>query len=334
MLPPPNSLDRRHKYGFRRSNPSWFSSANLLARSRATNLAVSVLAVVATLSFLLNVQLYYFPPTNAHSILSLPLLASLPRLQDSLDHLVVVPGHAIWVGIDPAQRMQPSEWAFQSFQTDQDTSRLEVFFQHISRAADIGLQDEKSLVVFSGGQTQHSSTTSEGESYLRLALASKVFGHDEFSRATSENYALDSFQNLVFSIARFHEVTGHYPSKITVVGYEMKRARFLDIHRTAIRWQDPFTYIGVDIPGDNSLARQGERENGYLPYAADLYGCHSFLSNKRKQRNYAARYPPYYLSNPRLASFLSWCPYEPTSIFPESLPWSTGLKTHIEQEKY
>jgi hypothetical protein len=40
-----------------------------------------------------------------------------------------------------------------------------------------------------------------------------------------EEYALDSYENLLFSIARFREVTGRWPEKITVIGYGMKQAR-------------------------------------------------------------------------------------------------------------
>jgi hypothetical protein len=110
------------------------------------------------------------------------------------------------------------------------------------------------------GQTHRTSTTTEAESYLRLAL---LAGHlpASFVRATTEDHALDSFQNLLFSIARFHEYTGRYPARITVIGYEMKRRRFTDLHRAAIRWpEERFDYIGVDPDGEERLlqAQQGE----------------------------------------------------------------------------
>jgi hypothetical protein len=81
-----------------------------------------------------------------------------------------------------------------------------------------------------------------------------------FIRATTEDHALDSFQNFLFSIARFHEYTDRYPEKITVVGYEMKRRRFTDLHRAALRWPlDKFDYIGVDPEGEEGIqAQQGE----------------------------------------------------------------------------
>ena len=82
---------------------------------------------------------------------------------------------------------------------------------------------------------------------------------DNFGRATTENYALDSFQNLLFSIARFREFTGHYPEHITVVGYDFKRPRFTQLHRAALRWpMEKFTYIGVDHDDHDRGAIEGE----------------------------------------------------------------------------
>ena len=45
---------------------------------------------------------------------------------------------------------------------------------------------------------------------MRLAHISNLIPTtaSDVLRATTENYALDSYQNLIFSIARFHEYTG------------------------------------------------------------------------------------------------------------------------------
>jgi hypothetical protein len=121
----------------------------------------------------------------------------------------------------------------------------------------------------------------------------------------------------------------------------MKRARFVELHRAAIRWpESQFNYIGIDMDGDNSQARQGEvggtfhwrlssdllpqRQNGYLPYLSDLYGCDTYLANKRRQRNYDARYPPYFFSCPELKQILEWCPAVHTQLFSSALPWSAA----------
>lgn len=110
------------------------------------------------------------------------------------------------------------------------------------------------------GQTRRASTTTEAESYLRLALTMNLLPSSEQVRATTEEHALDSYQNLLFSIARFHEYTGHYPARITIVGYEMKRRRFNELHRVALRWpEDKFNYIGIDAEGEDvAQAREGE----------------------------------------------------------------------------
>lgn len=103
---------------------------------------------------------------------------------------------------------------------------------------------------------------------MRLALSMDLFritatgASTPFSRATTETYALDSYQNLLFSVARFHEVTGRYPSQITVVGYEMKRRRFEELHRAAIRFPVVlFEYVGLEPPAtgdETTTAREGE----------------------------------------------------------------------------
>lgn len=82
-----------------------------------------------------------------------------------------------------------------------------------------------------------------------------------FPRATTETYALDSYQNLLFSFARFHEITGRYPVQVTVVGYEMKRRRFEELHRAALRFPAThFEYIGIEPAKEeeSESARIGE----------------------------------------------------------------------------
>lgn len=186
---------------------------------------------------------------------------------------------------------------------------------------------------------------------MRLALSADVFQSPKFARVTTEDHALDSFQNLLFSIARFHEYTGRYPIKITVVGYDFKRPRFEELHRAALRWpKENFKYIGLGPDNEHNLiAEKGEvshvvsldmrtilkqrpkRENGYIPYSTDLYGCRSFLLSKRRQRNPYNRFHSYYSSSPELQSLLDWCPKSrehTLALFQGSLPWSHALPAH------
>ena len=103
----------------------------------------------------------------------------------------------------------------------------------------------------------------------------------------------------MFSIARFHEVTGIYPIKITVVSFSFKQRRFETLHAPALRWPaDRFKYVGVNPPDstgfDLDRATDGETKNAAAPFEHDPYGCYSeVLKQKRKGRNPFHRTPPY-----------------------------------------
>ena len=122
------------------------------------------------------------------------------------------------------------------------------------------------------GHTSPFSATSEGESYLRFARATGLLpSADLFTRVTIEDAALDSFQNVLFSIARFRELTGAYPTRITVVGHNFKRRRFEDLHRLAIRWPKiRFTYEGVPL---GSEADEREAAAGEVRFSMASYSC-------------------------------------------------------------
>lgn len=175
-----------------------------------------------------------------------------------LSHLIIVAGHAIWTGSDPSNRDQDDDWILAPYQRG---GSVKTFWKHIARGVENVLSDPDSLLIFSGGQTrQDSPQSTEAQSYLRLAVAADLLpGPRVFPRVTTEEFALDSFQNLLFSFARFKEVTGRWPEKVTVVGYEMKRARFETLHRAALRIPaDRFRYIGIDDEGDTTVAYEGE----------------------------------------------------------------------------
>ncbi|KAG6812541.1 hypothetical protein H0H92_002310 [Tricholoma furcatifolium] len=216
----------------------------LFSRARVTNLGVVLLILFAVLSFLCNIRFLYFHRPSGHTDSS-ALLSTISRdpAVRNLNHLIVVPGHAIWKGTNPELRLREDQWVLEPYQMG--GGRVSAFFAHI----------------FRGGQTRAASTATEAESYMRLALAADVFhtGSAPFLRATTEDHALDSYQNLLFSIARFHEYSGRYPTKITVVGYEFKRARFTELHRAALRWPlANFHYIGVDPDTESPAVKEGE----------------------------------------------------------------------------
>ena len=130
--------------------------------------------------------------------------------------------------------------------------------------AEIAVADPSAVLIFSGGVTRpNSPAQSEAQSYLRLALDSGLL-MNRTHIAFAEDYALDSFQNLLFSLARFHEVVSgpyRWPEKITVIGFEMKRRRFEELHRKAIRWPSSnFHYIGVDVVDETARSSNWKGE--------------------------------------------------------------------------
>lgn len=155
-------------------------------------------------------------------------------------------------------------------------------------------------------------------------------------RMTTENFALDSFQNLMFSIARFREYTDTYPEKVTVVGYKFKEKRFRDLHARALRWpmhkptsdgSSRFNYVGID---DANRINTAERDNAYDQFRQDLYGCHHRLLEKRRRRNIARRLPPYASTANEISGLIDWCPADNSALqglYPYSLPWDPRVNT-------
>lgn len=149
-------------------------------------------------------------------------------------------------------------------------------------------------------------------------------------RMTTENFALDSFQNLLFSIARFYEYTNRYPERITVVSYAFKKKRFVELHAKALRWPtrssmiggtSRFTYVGIDDEGSEHKAPE---DNAYKSFEVDMYGCWGRLQEKRKRRNANRRLPPYTATAPQLGLLLDWCPEYNSrlqGLFNGWLPW-------------
>ncbi|VVT55769.1 uncharacterized protein SAPINGB_P004729 [Magnusiomyces paraingens] len=150
------------------------------------------------------------------------------------------------------------KWLVAPFQRGQTAT----FMKHIQTAAGITRKDKSAILVLSGGQTNVlAGPYSEGASYWSLAaLALNEYdrpqketedGPEEtlVNRMVVEEHATDSYENLLFSIARFKEYVGQYPEIITIVGLELKRERFAKVHRAAIRFPAAhFRYVGVDPP--------------------------------------------------------------------------------------
>lgn len=76
-------------------------------------------------------------------------------------------------------------------------------------------------------------------------------------------------------------------------GYEFKRRRFSEVHRTAIRFpEEKFNYIGID-PQNETLVEeitQFEMSNSLVPFLNDPYACfEEVLVEKRINRGWSQR---------------------------------------------
>lgn len=114
----------------------------LLTRSRVTNLGLIILSSLTAFSLLLNLFHYIDDTSPSHTSLGTDTLTyrfsdenddSQNVIRESwaepLDHLVVVPGHAVWKGVDPEKRAQDSEWILEPYQ--KGSGRTQVFWEHI-----------------------------------------------------------------------------------------------------------------------------------------------------------------------------------------------------------
>lgn len=263
-----------------------------------------------------------------------------PAFSD-LKNLIIVPGHAIWLG-GASLGMNDTEWNLAKGREGEGKT----YVKHIEAGIQEALKDQSSLLVFSGyvynlclgissnitsGETDpRAGPRSEAQSYFDLAHARGLIPQTLLQRVTTEFIALDSYQNLLFSIARFHEYTKNYPEKITIVSHAFKKERFSSLHLKAIHYPlARVNYIGIDPPSaaepaTRELLLDGENKNGLLPWGKDPYACDEAgpLVAKRKQRGWSRRGHGYWDDCVELRDLLSWCDVRGDRTWIEgTLPW-------------
>ena len=228
-------------------------------------------------------------------------------------HMILVPGHAVWSGGgDP---YDPRTWFLKPFQVNEPAFLI----QHIQAGVELAAADRDSLLVISGGPTEMAAgRRSEALSYLELAVECRFWGHSlPLERCVLEEYALDSFLNLLYGLCRFKEVAGSWPTRVTVAGWGFKARRFAELHRVALRWELPFEVIAVNDPIELEIAAEREASTR-LQWVADPYGGHAPLVEKRIARDHFHRVPPYASSCPEVAALLG---HQGPSRFAGPLPW-------------
>jgi len=246
--------------------------------------------------------------------------------QQKFRNLIVVAGHSvIKSGCLDGVDKNDDRWWLLDYQ--RETGMPEAFVSHIAEGIRLAKEDQQALLLFSGGQTRpNAGPVSEALSYFQVAEHLGWTRGEVGGRIGLEEYARDSFENVLFSLCRFNELAGFYPDHVTVVGFEFKRQRFEELHRLALRIEpSKFHYRGVN-PNSNRFQRhlhaleRWEKSVSLEPFRTDPYGCREqVLVRKRLERNPFARSIPYELTCPEMKHLLSYCS---TKIYPKGLlPW-------------
>ncbi|KAF2675442.1 hypothetical protein BT63DRAFT_420631 [Microthyrium microscopicum] len=231
--------------------------------------------------------------------------------------LIIVCCHAIFHGTDPSDE---SHWALQSFQRGSATKKSEhfTFLQHIDSALRL-LQAayHQGDIIFTGGFTNQSyPDLSEARGYLNAAryIVSKdnitYNGISLQDHVHLEEYATDTFQNILFSIIRYGRIKAYYPDEVMVITHAFKKDR-VQLHCEAIQWTRRFTVHGIDPDFDVAERTQVEaleRRNAHEPFVNDPYGVGLVLSGKRHARGWSDSQLEHISQDqaPVIQRFLAW----------------------------
>lgn len=255
----------------------------------------------------------------------------MPTDLSTLTELVVVCGHATFIG-SRKDIMSEDQWLLQPFQRSNSASgkrgEHETFISHILSATFAVASRPEAFLIFSGGRTTDSERTeAEGYEQVHLGLDDAFNIGDRYAR---EDYATDSFQNLLFSILRFRQVVGRYPRDITVVTHAFKRDRVLGVHAPALRWPaERIRLQGLDPPftkveWEETVASERKVES---EFAHVRYGTLPPLSDKRQARNFDpdAVEESFQDLEPEALDLLRFCNGAGKSLEPpKRFPWEVG----------
>lgn len=226
---------------------------------------------------------------------------------------ILVAGHSIvrdWTKLE-----EDDGWFLLDFQRGE----AGCFIEHSRRGVELAAADPESLLIYTGGQSRtQAGPRSEAQSYYGVAEHYRWWQRPQVAeRTVTEEFSRDSFENLLFSLARFKEITGRYPEHVTLVSWEFKAARF-DMHREAIRWPAwRFSYDGPNNPPALGQALEAEAR-ARAKYAADPYSGGTEFQAKRMERNPFRRQHGYFISCPELTPLFEHRGPEP---FAGPLPW-------------
>ncbi|KAI3406404.2 hypothetical protein KGF56_000885 [Candida oxycetoniae] len=230
---------------------------------------------------------------------------------DKPNHLVIVPCHAIWKG---RQKLDQNEWYLAEFQLEGNDHLC--FIDHIQQAVHQIKRDTRAHLIISGGETKKvAGPIAEATSYYQLLQ--EIVNNDQqiLAKVDIEVFARDSFENVLFSLCRFYELFQIYPDKITIIGFEFKRNRFVHLHLMKALGvaQNDIEFIGNE-PKPQGTAKKiasylqdleaSEQKHAWQLFVKDWYGIGQTLRDKKRKRNPFNRRHNYISTNPLIAEFL------------------------------
>jgi hypothetical protein len=193
--------------------------------------------------------------------------------------LILVPGHAVWnLREDP---MLDSSWYLKPYQN----SEPRYFVEHILAGVQLAAARPEALLMFSGAATEREAgPLTEALGYWRIAEWYGWWGKREVrERAVLEEYALDSFLNVLYGLHRYRQVAGEWPERVTVCGWGFKGRRIGVLHREALGWTRPFEYVGVNEPPNLEVVERREAVT-CAEFEADPWGERPPIADKREAR--------------------------------------------------
>ncbi|KAF3584877.1 hypothetical protein F2Q69_00027257 [Brassica cretica] len=241
----------------------------------------------------------------------------------NLKNLVMVAGHSVYTSSNCGKMDKEESWFLESYQ--KHPGQAATFLSHIEEGVEAAGKDDEALLLFSGGETRkEAGPRSEAQSYWAVAESKGWFGKDDVrSRALTEEHARDSFENLLFSVCRFRELTGSYPHNITVVSYDFKEERFAHLHRSAMGFPESrFRYMGTPASLESKEGALKGEAMVRAQFQEDPYGCVGSLWRKKLKRDPFHRTIPYPNGCPEIRGLFRYCGSAP---FPGSLPWDSSV---------
>lgn len=183
----------------------------------------------------------------------LPFLSTTPPT-----NLIILPCHSVYKDellpegkIDPKAGIDSKSWILAPFQVEADNHLS--FIDQVERCKTlIDKRSEHAILMLSGGYAKHQLELSEARSYLNLGLQRGWFSESMINKSVYlEEFSRDSYENVLFSLAKFYKLFKKYPEVITIVGFEYEEPRFVDLHLKTLGYTgENAEYIGIgpDFP--------------------------------------------------------------------------------------